>query len=52
MKLPFPKKSKKPEAEVREVVERRLGTIKKGAKAKALTNDVPKLVKGLAESDN
>jgi hypothetical protein len=50
MKFPFQKKSKEPES--REVVERRLNTIKKGAKAKALTNDVPKLVRGLAESDN
>ena len=50
MKLSFRKK-KKTDDEVRSAVASRLGVIKKGEKNERLTEDVPGLVKGLADGD-
>jgi hypothetical protein len=52
MKIPFlrPKDKRKTE-ETRDVVTRRLNAIKKGEKNETLTDDAPKLVKGLADGD-
>jgi len=58
MKLPFKRESKSAsknegkKEEVRSVVARRLGSIKKGEKNEALDGrDLPNLVKGLADGD-
>ena len=49
MKLPF-KKEKKEES--REVVAKRLVVVKKSTKTEAVTEDVQKLVKGIADGDS
>jgi|GEM_PF-4013511 len=52
MKFSFKKEEKKKDDEVRGVVARRLGAIKKGEKNEALDKrDLPNLVKDLAHGD-
>lgn len=53
MKISFPRlKDKRKKEETRDVVARRLSAIKKGEKSETLTDDTPRLVKGLAKSNN
>lgn len=51
MRLPFLKKPKKKDEEVRKKIQGRLSTIKKGARNEDVTDDVEALVSGLAKGD-